>query len=482
MSPPPHHDPLRPLLQTVCHAGLLTLAALMADQAHQLPHLGLDSLPNLPLRQASVTTNDQAPCPESDEATGGAADLQDPEMEAQRDAATPRLLPDEGKDLHDGREELPALELPCAPIYSFDEDGDILQCVETQTPGDKEGHFPTTATGRPSEVPARSDAAEGEAGEVGLVAPCGTPNMEFTQATPEETWKETVPEENSDINATEEAPGVPDASSCSHPILASVGTAEDTVPHIDVAPKDTHDPAAVILPEVTMVTPKIKLHAGSVEVEEDYLEGHLDEDHHLRDFCATLLGECDWQSSRPPSTQTPVMGLLSVTPHDPCSRRAPKVPFDAVVFTERKHSTGDALVLSLGLSADGANTIQDIASRNQGAARERLQQGEVLPCEAGLTKHCESCGVSPEECLKKLGLHSDTIRPVASPKSERLLHFFKHIPADIHTRVSGGTTHGPLSPHEFDHGLTSPKQKSRSLSSSPTNVENDGRKSRLVAL
>ncbi|XP_063882813.1 uncharacterized protein LOC135112360 [Scylla paramamosain] len=267
----------------------------------------------------------------------------------------------------------------------------------------KKDIFPPPPQGRPSEVPARSDAAEGEAGEVGLVAPCGTPNMEFTQATPEETWKETVPEENSDINATEEAPGVPDASSCSHPILASVGTAEDTVPHIDVAPKDTHDPAAVILPEVTMVTPKIKLHAGSVEVEEDYLEGHLDEDHHLRDFCATLLGECDWQSSRPPSTQTPVMGLLSVTPHDPCSRRAPKVPFDAVVFTERKHSTGDALVLSLGLSADGANTIQDIASRNQGAARERLQQGEVLPCEAGLTKHCESCGVSPRGVPEEVG-------------------------------------------------------------------------------
>ena len=293
MSTPPHHDPLRPLLQTVCHAGLLTLAALMADQAHQLPHLGLDSVPNLPLRQASPNTNDKVPCPESDEATGGSADSQDPEAEAQRDAATPCLLPDEEKDLSDEREELPSLELPCAPIYSFDEEGDILQCVETPTPGDKEGHFPATATGKPSDSLGRSAVAEIEADEEGPVTHFGTPDMECTQTTTEATWKETVPEENSDINAKEEeAPPVSDASTCSHPILASVGTAEDTVPHIDVAAKDTHDPASVILPEVTMVTPKIKLHAGSVEVEEDYLEGHLDEDHHLRDFCATLLGEC----------------------------------------------------------------------------------------------------------------------------------------------------------------------------------------------
>ena len=73
-------------------------------------------------------------------------------------------------------------------------------------------------------------------------------------------------------------------------------------------------------------------------------------------------------------------------------------------------------------------------------------------------------------------------RPVASPKSERLLHFFKHIPADLQARVTAATAAAPLSPHEFDQGLTSPKQKSRSLSSSPTNVEDDGRKSRLVAL
>ncbi|XP_045116820.1 uncharacterized protein LOC123507726 [Portunus trituberculatus] len=467
MSSPPHHDPLRPLLQTVCHAGLLTLAALMADQAHQLPHLGLDSLSNLPPRQPS-NTNDQTTCTESDEATVDVADLQNPEVEAQRDVPTPSLLSDGGKDLSDGRRSCRCWSCPVRQ-----------STASTRTGTSCSVHLLATVTGRPSDISGRSDKAEGEVSEVSPVAPCGAPDMECTQTTTEAEWKETVPEENS---ATDEAPGIPEASSCRHPILASVGTAEDTVPHIDVAPKDTQDQAPVILPEVTMVTPKIKLHAGSVEVEEDYLEGHLDEDHHLRDFCATLLGECDWQSSRPPSTQTPVVGLLSVTSHDPCSRRAPKVPFDAVVFTERKPSTGDALVLSLGLSADGANTIQDIASRNQGAARERLQQGEVLPCGAGLTKHCESCGVSPEECLKKLGLHSDTIRPVASPKSERLLHFFKHIPADIHTRVPGSTTHGPLSPHDFDHGLTSPKQKSRSLSSSPTNVENDGRKSRLVAL
>lgn len=461
----PSHDPRRPLLQTVCHAGLLTLAALMADQAHQLPHLGLDTFPNHPLRQAVDRINDE----ESLFAREGTTESQDPEVEAQAqsDASMPHLQAHEGKELPDGGAELPSLELPCAPIYSFDEEGDILQCVETPTFTDKE---PCSDS-----APSRNEEVE-----ECPVSPYGTPDMECTQ-TQMEGWKE-----SNAIGAEESHEGIPDASSCSHPILASVGAAEESVPHIDVAQKDAHGSPPVVLPEVTVVsdsmpvTPKIKFHAGSVEVEDDYLEGHLEEDNHLRDFCATLLGECGWQSTRPQSSQSPVVGLLSVNPHDPCSRRTPRVPFDAVVFTERKPSTGDALVLSLGLSADGANTIQDIASRNQGAARERLQQGEVLPPEAKLTKQCESCGVSPEECLKKLGLHSDNIRPVASPKSERLLHFFKHIPADLHTRVAAGAA--PLSAHEFEQALTSPKQKSRSLSSSPTNVEDDGRKSRLVAL
>lgn len=308
MSSPPH-DPRRPLLQTVCHAGLLTLAALMADQAHQLPHLGLDSFPNLPLRQDSVRINDQQSLfvRELDERVkGSAAESQDPEMEsqeeveAQTDASTTRLLPQDEKNLPDRGDELPSLELPCAPIYSFDEDGDILQCVETPTSAGKEEHFTDSATcKRPSDTPGGSDEAE-----ECPVTPYGTPDMECTQTTSTEAWKEALPGENNEIQAAEEAPKeVSDASTCSHPILASVGAAEETVPHIDVTPKDTHEPTPVILPEVTVVsdvlpvTPKIKFQAGSVEMEDDYLEGHLDEEHHLRDFCATLLGECgEWDT------------------------------------------------------------------------------------------------------------------------------------------------------------------------------------------
>ena len=259
MSSPPH-EPRPPLLQTVCHAGLLTLAALMADQVHQLPHLGLSTFQDLPLRQPSVRITDQESL-YTKELDEGPTKEQDPEEE-------PLTNSSKGKDLPNEGDEVKPLELLCAPIYSFDEDGDILQCIETT---------PFTETPSDAQKPKESTAT-----------PYDTLDIESTQM----TSLDVLTEQNNGIQTKEE--GNEDASSCSHPILASVGTAEEAVPHIDT-PKDTPEP---VVPSVARasnpltVTPKIKLHAGSVEVEDDYLEGHLDQEHHLRDFYATLLGEC----------------------------------------------------------------------------------------------------------------------------------------------------------------------------------------------
>lgn len=353
MSGPSQEDPLRPLLQTVCHAGLITLAAVMADQAHQLPHLGLNRLSGQPLRQPPVRlTNKEGLYTEAEgRVSGGIQETEEAQTDTQTDAQTSRLLPDEKvkegqkrdtntsstgllpdrddkamrdtqqkthanssqlPDAEDKKEEerdprLPKMDLPCAPIYSFDEDGDILQCAETPNLPDVNRNFPhgeetheatqgsftdksetsthSAAPERPSEKALDVEETEGRKS----VTSCSAARGETQEASP---CQEKQVEE-----------GEKDARKCSHPILASVGAAEETVPDIDLAEQiDTHDmhdspeTRAVLLPEVRVsgslkVTPKINLHASSVEVEDDYLESHLEDDH-LRDLCASLMAEC----------------------------------------------------------------------------------------------------------------------------------------------------------------------------------------------
>lgn len=354
MSGQSQEDPLRPLLQTVCHAGLITLAAVMADQAHQLPHLGLNRLSGLPHRQPPVRlTNKEGLNTEAEgRVSGGSQETEKAQTDAQTDSPTSRLLPDERvteeeekrvantsstgplsardgearKDTqqktHDNTSEfpnavdkteeeqdrrLPKMELPCAPIYSFDEDGDILQRVETPNLPDVNRNFPrgeetheatqgsftdnsetstdTDAPGRPTERAPDVEETEGKSS----VSSCSAARGETREASL--CQKKQVEEEEKD------------ARTCSHPILASVGAAEETVPDIDLAEQtDTRDmhaspeTHAVMLPEVKVseglkVTPKINLHASSVEVEDDYLESHLEDDH-LRDLCASLMAEC----------------------------------------------------------------------------------------------------------------------------------------------------------------------------------------------
>ncbi|KAG7157231.1 hypothetical protein Hamer_G023012 [Homarus americanus] len=103
----------------------------------------------------------------------------------------------------------------------------------------------------------------------------------------------------------------------------------------------------------------------------------------------------------------------------------------------------------------------------------------MLPPETKLTRHCESCGVSPEDCLKKLGLHSDHVGLLSpSPKSERLLHFFRNIqpvpprPHPCHTPIGSD-------PHLEKSHQEAPRPQSRSLTTSPTHSEDDSRKPRL---
>ncbi|XP_071519063.1 uncharacterized protein [Panulirus ornatus] len=491
----PAQEPRPSLLQTVYRSSLLTLATLMADHVDQLGqvahlrHLDLDNISRVALHKPKMMYGEPGPLDTRDtdgRINGDAVETDDPQLESGKVSAVITIkdrITNENDAMftEDNESELLGLILPSAPIFSFDEDGDILRRVSLFAPSvarscdtlsnDTSRHYDDNNDYNDDK---RNDTTR-------TVADAQETTPQTTgQVDVEDLWRNT----DQSFVKKEEDGGACITVASSHQLITSLVELE-SLPNIDDTAEEVTTPGVKTMVEInkvpegagvaaTKVVPRIDFHAASIEVVDDYLEDNLEENQ-LRDLCSTILGDtAGWQGSRYGSSQTRVRGFLStVSQETSCSRRQ-RVPFHTVVFAERKPSTGDALVQSLGLSADGANTIQDIASKNQGAARERLQQGEVVPSEPRLTRHCESCGVSPEDCLKKLGLHTDDVRSVTpSPKSERLLQFFQNIQTRPPRPHRSQTPY--VSDPELDqlHQSASRPHHSRSLTSSPTQADHD---------
>ncbi|XP_064097167.1 uncharacterized protein LOC135208668 [Macrobrachium nipponense] len=368
-----------------------------------------------------------------------------------------------------------------APLFSFDEDGDILPRERPFTPNNSVESECESTSAPPSLGPSDNsvlvnqdlrDHSRVVSKEIQIIENGSTPSTPKPSSSGRRR-KMGVMKSSSSTSSIDGA----------NPQAAPVGGDVVTTP----GGTSTNPQVSIVLEQPSTSVPKIDFHAPSIEVVDDYLEGHLDEDSQLRDLYSSLLGDPGFVGGQLRSPSRSCVSLLSATPQDTAPKRQ-RVPFSTVVFTERKPSTGDALIQSLGLSADGADTIQDIASKNQGAARERLQLAEGGgPVEAvGLTSHCESCGVSPEDCLKKLGLQTDRERLLSpSPKSEKLWQLFQQIQAGFARPIRSRRPSGSepeldiVRPDEDRPGVTVPT-KSRSLEASPLHSPlNDMRKPML---
>ncbi|XP_068234958.1 uncharacterized protein [Palaemon carinicauda] len=350
-----------------------------------------------------------------------------------------------------------------APLFSFDEDGDILPRERPFTPNNSVESEGENTSVSPSDGQSDNSVLVNESLEdQSKVASKGIKISENGSLTEPSTPKPST--------SRRRKMGMAKSSSTS----SSIDGTNPKVPgDITTEGTTTNPQVNIVLEQPSTSVPKIDFHAPSIEVVDDYLEGHLDEGSQLRDLCSSLFGDPGFGGGQLRSPSRSCVSLLSATPQETAPKRQ-RVPFSTVVFTERKPSTGDALIQSLGLSADGADTIQDIASKNQGAARERLQLAEGGPVEAvGLSSHCESCGVSPEDCLKKLGLHSDRERVVSpSPKSEKLWQLFQQIQAGFsrpmrNRRPSGSEPELDIVRPDEECTNVAVPTKSRSLETSP---------------
>lgn len=183
-------------------------------------------------------------------------------------------------------------ELPSAPIYGFDEDGDILAQDCTFTPCSSVGseHDVATLATRPGDdVGVCGDGTGGNVLEVS-----GYNTLDASTFTGSGN-------SDSDIWLIDEVPGET-GESRSDVLLhrdhnVSRGPQEDESAMAEQR-KSHHEDNRVVVPKVEVVepktstsvktVPKIDLHASSIEIVEDYLEEDLS-DAQLRDFCSMVV-------------------------------------------------------------------------------------------------------------------------------------------------------------------------------------------------
>nr|XP_053644879.1 uncharacterized protein LOC128697273 [Cherax quadricarinatus] len=199
------------------------------------------------------------------------------------------------------RRELPDLILPTAPIYSFDEDGEILQRVNTITPSNSEdcGYH-----SEPSEA-LYDDTLPCNISDHVSPPLTSTPNKDLRLDV--DSWPR-IDQSYVVREASETSVTLPSL----HPLISEEEL--QSLPNIDDTPSESfhlNQPGSVpqddtevnikSIPNITIFSeagridtteaiPKIDFHAASIEMVDDYLEDNFDE-HQLSDLCSTVLGE-----------------------------------------------------------------------------------------------------------------------------------------------------------------------------------------------
>ncbi|XP_069992673.1 uncharacterized protein [Penaeus vannamei] len=322
--------------------------------------------------------------------------------------------------------------LSSAPLYAFDEDGDILPQSHPFTPHNSVGSAFDMSPSTPQPGGTEGDDIDDGANVFDTPGDSQDAAPSFAGGVAEkEIWL--IDDENGIADdARPPAPPLrrrPSSLEEEQEVFGVKGLAEDPQEAEGLKEQEKEEKEEVE-DGLKMGTsarakgvPTIDLHAASIEVVEDYLEDDTGDDR-LRDCCSMVVSHPGGPNCRTRPPPGGLMTYLSASPAPDAPPRRSRVPFHTVVFTERKPSTGDALIRSLGLAAPGvSSSIQDIASVNQDAARERLHLEEHR-----WMHQCTSCGVSPEECLEKLGLNPNHAKSLnLYPKSERLWQFLHQV-------------------------------------------------------
>lgn len=293
-----NQEPQSPLLQTVCHASLLTLVTLMADhveqldQVGQLSRLGFKKATHESLKLPQTRYDDRLHLRNNAETFNGDA------VEAEkllRDSSD-LLSASEKSEVLFGEgdtRELPDLVLPCAPIYRFDEEGEIFQQVNTMTPSSSEdcGYHSGPSEVHYDDAPVCNDHSNDP------LTLSVTPDTELVDSWPGIDRLCVV---SVDSGASNSSPFITSAAE-----LQSFPNIDDTPTDIilmnqsSTLNEDETQVNAKVIPDINVIAetemmaetiPKIDFHAASIELVDDYLEDHCPENQ-LRDLSTTVLGD-----------------------------------------------------------------------------------------------------------------------------------------------------------------------------------------------